>query len=109
MADYREILTGTLVDKSTGAPLAGATVAVYDKDLLSNDHLGTETTDAAGRFRVAFGWADYKDSFFEDRPDIFLKVTAAGETWKSPVFAELKGKMVDDDTEVMDLGTVKVG
>lgn len=109
MADYREILTGTLVDKASGAPLAGATVAVYDKDMLSNDHLGTETTDDAGRFRVAFSWSDYKDSFFEDRPDIFLKVTSAGSTWKSAVFSELKGKMVDDDTEIMDLGKVQVG
>ena len=111
MADYREILTGTIVDEATGAPLAGATVEVYDKDLLHSDHLGTETTDARGRFRATFGWADYKDAFFEGRPDIFIKVTRAdgGGSWKSDVFSELKGKMVDDDTELMDLGTLKVG
>ena len=110
MADYREIVTGTLVDKA-GAPLAGATVQVYDKDLLHSDHLGTETTDDAGRFRVPFSWSDYKDAFLEGRPDIFIKVTASGssETWKSAVYPELKGEMVDDDTEVLDLGTVEVG
>ncbi|MDJ0522398.1 MAG: hypothetical protein QNJ90_10050 [Planctomycetota bacterium] len=109
MADFREILTGTLVDKESGKPLSGATVEVYDKDLLHNDHLGTETTDEGGRFRVSFGWADYKDAFLEGRPDIFIKVTADGDTWKSDVYAELKGKMVDDDTEVFDLGQVEVG
>ena len=111
MADYREIVTGTIVHKSSGAPVAGATVEVYDKDLLINDHLGTTTTDEAGRFRVAFGWADYKDAFLEDRPDIFLKVSdpASGETLKTGVYAELKGEMIDDDTEVMDLGQIELG
>lgn len=109
MSDYREVLTGQIVD-AAGKPIVGAKVEVYDKDLLSNDHLGTTTTDDAGRFRVSFGWADYKDSFFEDRPDIFLKVTdpSSGDVTKTEVYAELKGKMVDDDTEVMDLGPVKI-
>ncbi len=109
MGDYREIITGQIVG-ANGNPIAGATVEVYDKDLLSNDHLGTATTDDAGRFRVSFGWADYKDSFFEDRPDVFLKVTdpASGKTTKSKVYDELKGDMVDDDTEVMDLGSVQI-
>ncbi len=109
MGDYREILTGTILDKH-GTPLADANVEVYDKDLLHNDHLGTATTDAAGHFRMSFGWADYKDSFFEDRPDIFLKVTnpASGATSKTKVYDELKGDMIDDDTEVMDLGEVRL-
>jgi len=109
MGDYREILTGTIQD-AHGTPLVGANVEVYDKDLLHDDHLGTTTTDEAGRFRVSFGWADYKDSYFEDRPDIFLKVTdpTTGNTTKTKVYAELKGDMIDDDTEVMDLGAVRL-
>lgn len=110
MADYREILTGTIVRAGSSAPVVGAIVEVWDKDALSNDHLGTTETDGAGRFRVSFGWADYKDSFFEDRPDIFLKITdpESGDTSRTKVFAELKGEMIDDDTELMDVGPVEI-
>ncbi|NNE08041.1 MAG: hypothetical protein HKN20_05705, partial [Gemmatimonadetes bacterium] len=84
---------------------------VYDKDLLASDHLGTTTTNDAGRFTVDFRWSDFKDGPFEDRPDIFVKVKnpESGKTTKSEVFAELSGKLSENDSvEVMDIGDVKV-
>ena len=95
---------------ATGEPMAGATVEVYDKDLLSSDHLGTAHTDEAGQFRVAFRWSDYKNSVFEGRPDIFLKVTDAGtgQAMKSEVFSEVRGTLDDNEVETMDLGEVSV-
>ena len=111
MNDYTEIVKGRIVGRKGGAPVQGAVVEVYDKDLLIDDYLGTATTDEDGRFEVDFTWAEYKVSFVEGRPDIFLKVRnpETGKTTKSKVFYELSGRVSDDDSEeVMDLGDIPV-
>ena len=111
MTDYEEVVKGRIVDRKRGTPLEGANVEVYDKDLVLNDYLGAATTDRDGRFEVDFTWAEYKDSPFEGRPDIFLKVLnpTTGKTTKSKVFEDLSGELADDDSvEVMDLGDIPV-
>ena len=110
MQDYTEILKGNIVHRGEGEPIAGATVEVYDKDLLSSDHLGTAHTDDTGHFQLSFKWSDYKQSIFEGRPDIFFKVTdpGTGQAMKSEVFSEVKGLLDDDDVETMDLGQIEV-
>ena len=110
MDDYTEILIGTVVNKGDGSLIAGATVEVYDKDLLSSDHLGTTHTDDAGAFRVAFLWPSFRDSVFEGRPDIFIKVTdpGTGKALRSEVFQEVKGDLDANDVETMDLGAIPV-
>ena len=111
MKDYKEVVKGRIVSKEGSRPVAGAEVRVYDKDVLTSDHLGTATTSGDGSFEVDFTWADYKDGPFEDRPDIFLKVKnpATGKTTKTKVYEELTGDLAEDDSvEVMDLGDVPV-
>jgi hypothetical protein len=111
MSDYNEVVKGRIVSREGSAPVAGAEVEVYDKDMLIDDYLGKATTDRDGRFKVDFTWADFKDDPFEDRPDIYLKVRnpATGKTTKSKVFEELSGELAADDSEeVMDLGDVPV-
>ena len=111
MTDYQEVVKGRIVDRKRGTPVEGASVEVYDKDLVLDDYLGTAITDRDGRFEVDFTWAEYKDSPFEDRPDIFLKVLnpTTGKTTKSKVFKELSGELADDDSvEVMNLGDTPV-
>jgi len=111
MRDYNEIVKGRIVNREGGAPVEGAKIEVYDKDLLIDDYLGTAVTDRDGRFQVDFTSANFKDGVFEDRPDIFLKVRnpVTGKTTKSKVFEELSGELADDDSEeVMDLGDVPV-
>jgi hypothetical protein len=111
MCEYTEIVTGRIVERSGGKPVAGAVVEVYDKDLLLDDFLGNVTTDDEGRFRVDFTWADYKDTVFDGRPDIYLKVLnpGTGKKTKSKVFYDLSGVLSDDDSEeVMDLGDIPV-
>lgn len=110
MTDYQEIVTGTIVSRGSGEAVRGAEVSVYDKDLLMSDHLGSTLSGEDGRFEVGFTWAQFKDSVFEGRPDIFLKVLnpQTGETTKTGVFAELKGKLDEKDVETMDLGRVEV-
>jgi hypothetical protein len=109
--DYTEVVKGRIVDRVGGAPVEGAVVEVWDKDLLIDDYLGTDRTDRDGRFEVDFTWAEYKDTVFDGRPDIFLKVRnpATGKKTKSKVFYDLSGKLAEDDSEeVMDLGDIPV-
>lgn len=111
MTDYKEVVKGRIIDRDGEAPVKGAEVEVYDKDMLLDDFLGTATADGEGRFQVDFTWAQFKDSPFEDRPDIFLKVRnpTTGKTTKSKVFSDLSGELAEDDSEeVMDLGDVPV-
>jgi len=111
MRDYTEVVKGRIVDRSGGDPVKGAEVEVWDKDMLIDDYLGTFTTGEDGRFRVDFTWAEYKDTVFDGRPDIFLKVRnpATGKATKSKVFYDLSGELAEDDSEeVMDLGDVPV-
>jgi 5-hydroxyisourate hydrolase-like protein (transthyretin family) len=112
MDDYTEIIKGRIIDRQSGEPVKGAEVEIYDKDMMLDDYLGTVTTDKDGRFEVEFTWAEYKDTVFEGRPDIFLRVfnPATGNRTKSKVFHELSGVVAEDDdsVEVMDLGDVAV-
>ena len=57
MNDYTEVVKGRIVDRHSGAPVKGAEVEVWDKDMLIDDYLGTVTTDRDGRFKVDFTWA----------------------------------------------------
>jgi hypothetical protein len=111
MDEYTEIISGRIVDRRDGKPVEGADVEVWDKDMLIDDYLGTDKTDWNGRFEVDFIWAEYKDSPFEGRPDIFVRVRnpKTRKTTKSKVFHELSGELSDDDSEeVMDLGDIPV-
>jgi hypothetical protein len=109
MTDYLEIVTARVVT-ADGTPVPRATVRVYDKDLIVDDHLGTAETDADGSVRIEFRWSDYKDSGFEGRPDVFLKIqTPSGGETRTKVFEELEGVLAEDDSEeVMDLGNIVV-
>jgi hypothetical protein len=112
MTDYREMVTGRMVDEN-GNPLAGVEVTAYDKDPLIDDNLGSCTTDSTGRFEVEFNWSDFKKGEpFEGRPDIYVtyvdhKRDRKGQT---DVLHEAKGKVSEDDSvEVIDLGDIVVG
>jgi hypothetical protein len=110
---YKEIVTARVVSRHDHEPVSGATVRVYDKDLVLDEFLGEAITDADGRFGVTFSSDDYQGQVtgFEARPDIFVKVAnpATGKTTKSKVFDELTGLLTRNDAEeIMDLGDVEV-
>ena len=110
---YKEIVTARVVSRQNHQPVSGATVRVYDKDLVLDDFLGEATTDADGHFTVSFSSEDFQGQVtgFEARPDIFVEVTnpATGKTTKSKVFEELTGSLTRNDAEeIMNLGDVEV-
>ncbi len=85
------VICGHLVNCKTGAPIGGATVRAYDADLLTDDLLGTVTTDADGHFRIDYSSADFRVNFFplnletdieapffSSGPDVYFKAELAG-------------------------------
>jgi hypothetical protein len=75
-ADLGYRVHGTLVDRDTGAPVAGLRVRAYDKDFFREQRLGESETDANGRYAIGFGRDDFSGPLIrlERRPDIFLEV-----------------------------------
>jgi hypothetical protein len=66
-------LYGTVVEEESGKPLEGLFVRAYDKDLISDDHLGDTHTDATGRFEIEYSEVQFRD-FNETLPDLYLRI-----------------------------------
>ena len=62
-----------IVLNRAGAPIAGVTVSVYDRDVRFDDFLGSSPTDEKGAFSVAFTRKDFDESG-EEGPDIYIRV-----------------------------------
>ncbi|MGA7732526.1 MAG: hypothetical protein WCD37_14800 [Chloroflexia bacterium] len=73
------------------APVGGVKVSAFDADWITDDLLGTATTDAQGKFRIDYGWADFHNTFFspiinwetpfppfDSGPDVYFQIEDAG-------------------------------
>lgn len=87
------VICGHLMNCKTNTPIANAKVTAMDADLLTDDNLGTVTTDANGHFRIDYSSADFKKTFlspwinvetdpsflsFQSGPDVYFKAELAG-------------------------------
>lgn len=64
---------------NSGKPAAGVLVSAFDKDLISkDDYLGSAITADNGGFEIAFKKADFMELFLDQKPDIYLEVSASG-------------------------------
>lgn len=90
------VICGTLRDCESEQPQSGIEVIAMDDDVISDDQLGSATTDAAGRFCIYYRSKDFKKTFLSpfinvetplfpmgNGPDIYFKYALAGS-----VFAE---------------------
>jgi hypothetical protein len=83
----RFVVTGIVRESQTGRPLDRLEVRAFDKDLLSDDFLGTATTDATGRYQIGFSAESFRD-LFERHPDLYLRVfDAEGQELASTIDA----------------------
>ena len=86
-------ICGQLRNCQTGQPIARATVEAWDADLISDDLLGSATTDVNGHFRIDYSSADFRRNafplnletdpgipFFSSGPDVYFKATLGGVT-----------------------------
>jgi hypothetical protein len=87
------VICGHLMNCKTNTPIANATVTAMDADFLTDDNLGSATTDASGHFRIDYSSADFKKTFlspwinvetdpsflsFHSGPDVYFKAELAG-------------------------------
>jgi DNA-directed RNA polymerase subunit L len=56
-------ICGRLLNCENGVPIAGAEVTAWDADLLTDDNLGSATTDANGHFRIDYTSIQFKQTF----------------------------------------------
>ena len=90
------VICGRLVNCKTNTPIANAKVTAIDADFLSDDNLGTATTDSNGHFRIDYTSQKFKQTFlsplinvetdpglpltFQSGPDVYFKAEIAGTT-----------------------------
>ena len=87
------VICGHLRNCQNNQPIAGATVTAWDADFLTDDNLGTATTDASGHFRIDYNSLTFKQTFipwlhvetdpglpltFQSGPDVYFKAVLAG-------------------------------
>lgn len=94
-------ICGHLMNCKTNTPIANAKVTAMDADFLTDDTLGTATTDSHGHFRIDYSSADFKKTFlspwinietdpsflsFQSGPDVYFKAELSG----TPLINETK-------------------
>ena len=89
-------------------PYPGLEVCLYDKDLLSDDHLGRCVTGHDGQFRIEFDEDDFSSGLarpFEKGPDLYLVLKAS-----TVLACQLRTRLQTTDAagSHFDLGTLKI-
>ena len=73
MGTFRFRARGVVREQDSGRPLASLLVQAYDKDLIFDDYLGSDTTDPNGHFEIQFTALQFQD-WTEQRPDVYLRI-----------------------------------
>ncbi|MCG8700557.1 MAG: transthyretin-like family protein, partial [Bacteroidales bacterium] len=88
------VICGKVVQcKNPKIPFIGVKVTAFDADWIKDDNLGSDTTDAFGRFRIYYTSKDFKQTFlspfinvetpfppYNSGPDVYFKIESAGGT-----------------------------
>lgn len=73
-------IRGRIIDRDSGRGIPDLFVKAFDKDCLYDDLLGEVCTDEQGYFEIVYDGRDFRELFFDNRPDLYLKVsTSTGE------------------------------
>ena len=73
--DENYLINGQVFHEKTKKGLPGLRVEAWDKDRISkDDYLGSAQTDDAGRFTLRFTSAQFREWFFDRKPDLFFRV-----------------------------------
>ena len=90
------VICGHLRNCDTGKPIDNAIVTAWDADFLTDDNLGSATTDSFGHFRIDYNSSTFKKTFlspwinaetdpgpglnFQSGPDVYFKAELGGVT-----------------------------
>ena len=67
-------LSGRVIDRATRLGVAGVRVEAWDKDFGLDDYLGWAITRSDGAFSISFDESAFRDSFFDNWPDLSFEV-----------------------------------
>jgi hypothetical protein len=67
-------VAGAILSKGTDEPLEELRVEAWDKNMIKDELLGTDVTTEFGKFSITFSKNNFKDLFFNNRPDIYFKI-----------------------------------
>jgi hypothetical protein len=67
-------INGHVIDGTTRQGIARLRVEAWDKDLISNDLVGSSVTDEQGAFQIEFTSSYFAELFLDQQPDLFFKV-----------------------------------
>jgi hypothetical protein len=79
MADKKFNIFGRVVDREYRTALSGCLIEAWDSDLLVDDFVGCDTTDAEGKFRIEFSQQYFRELFFDSEPDLYFKIFKRGQ------------------------------
>lgn len=68
------VIYGKVMGKESKKSITGLTVEALDKNLLIDNRLGAAVTDKDGNFEILYEGKDFKEVFFNQKPDIYLRV-----------------------------------
>jgi hypothetical protein len=71
---------GKVIVKESGQGIPNVIVEALDKDLIFDDRLGSVITDEDGVFQILYNMKDFKELFFDLKPDIYLRVRKSDGT-----------------------------
>lgn len=90
------VICGTLTDCETGKALSGIEVIAMDDDIITDDRLGSDTTDGNGQFCIFYTSRDFKKTFLSpwinvetpffplgNGPDVYFKYAVNGIEFES--------------------------
>jgi 5-hydroxyisourate hydrolase-like protein (transthyretin family) len=75
------VICGRVISQATNQPIPGVRVEAFDVDLLQDDAIGSNVTDASGHFRIYYTSAEFSKTIFSwlniewpAGPDIYFKL-----------------------------------
>ncbi len=71
---------GKVFIKENGQGIPNVIVEALDKDLIFDDRLGSVITNKDGGFQILYDLEDFKELFFDLKPDIYLRVRKSDGT-----------------------------
>lgn len=72
-------INGRVINRVTGAGIPNLRVEAWDWDLIFKDFVGSDQTDAEGKFFIEFTSEFFREFFFDRKPDLFFRVFSGEE------------------------------